>query len=217
MINEERIEEILETIWMLREERKFSIEDLKKSWEGTDFNEIFEKIKDQLYININKNKIDFTQKGEEKARVVVRRHRLAESLFSLVLTNIREEKIESTACSFEHILDPEVTENICKFLGHPPVCPHGKPIPPGPCCKKTERSLKPLVIPLKELNIGEKAKVIFLTSKYHARLDHLTIMGLVPGSVVKLHQKYPSIVVEIGETTLALDSNIANEIFIKRI
>lgn len=105
MIDEERIEEILETIWMLREERKSSIEDLKKNWEGTDFNEIFEKIKDRLYININKNKIDFTQKGEEKARVVVRRHRLAENLFSLVLTNIREEKIESTACSFEHILD----------------------------------------------------------------------------------------------------------------
>ena len=74
-----------------------------------------------------------------------------------------------------------------------------------------------MVIPLNELNIGEKAKVIFLTSKYHSRLDHLTIMGLVPGSVVKLHQKYPSIVVEVGETTLALDSNIVSEIFVRKI
>jgi Mn-dependent DtxR family transcriptional regulator len=31
-------------------------------------------------------------------------------------------------------LSPEATDKICTFLGHPRSCPHGAPIPPGPCC-----------------------------------------------------------------------------------
>ncbi|HMC30259.1 MAG TPA: iron dependent repressor, metal binding and dimerization domain protein, partial [Candidatus Angelobacter sp.] len=26
------------------------------------------------------------------------------------------------------------TDRICTFLGHPRTCPHGSPIPAGPCC-----------------------------------------------------------------------------------
>src|SRR5208283_3090562 len=45
-----------------------------------------------------------------------------------------ESEIEQQACKFEHILSPEATDKICAFLGHPRTCPHGAPIPPGPCC-----------------------------------------------------------------------------------
>jgi DtxR family Mn-dependent transcriptional regulator len=45
-----------------------------------------------------------------------------------------ETEIEQQACKFEHILSPEATDKICTFLGHPRTCPHGAPIPPGPCC-----------------------------------------------------------------------------------
>jgi DtxR family Mn-dependent transcriptional regulator len=38
------------------------------------------------------------------------------------------------ACRMEHIIDPEVTDSICSFLGHPRRCPHGKSIPTGDCC-----------------------------------------------------------------------------------
>ena len=48
---------------------------------------------------------------------------------------IRDEgSIEKNACTFEHILSPEVTDRICTFLGHPRTCPHGSPIPEGDCC-----------------------------------------------------------------------------------
>ena len=46
-----------------------------------------------------------------------------------------ESEIEQQACKFEHILSPEATDKICSFLGHPRTCPHGAPIPPGPCCQ----------------------------------------------------------------------------------
>src|SRR5438477_12772673 len=76
----------------------------------------------------------FTPAGEERARTVIRRHRLAERLFMDILSIRDEVEIESSACKFEHILSPDVTDRICTLLGHPLACPHGSPIPQGPCC-----------------------------------------------------------------------------------
>jgi putative ABC transport system ATP-binding protein len=76
----------------------------------------------------------FTPKGEQRARDVIRRHRLAERLFRDVLSISDETEIESSACKFEHILSPEVTDRMCSLLGHPDACPHGSPIPKGDCC-----------------------------------------------------------------------------------
>jgi DtxR family Mn-dependent transcriptional regulator len=78
--------------------------------------------------------VSFTPQGEARARSVIRRHRLAERLFVDVLSLRDAESVESNACTFEHILSPEVTDRICTFLGHPSTCPHGCPIPPGECC-----------------------------------------------------------------------------------
>jgi len=77
---------------------------------------------------------EFTPSGEARARDVIRRHRLAERLFRDVLGIHDEEEIESSACKFEHILSPEVTDRMCSLLGHPDACPHGSPIPRGGCC-----------------------------------------------------------------------------------
>ena len=76
----------------------------------------------------------FTTAGEARARDVIRRHRLAERLFRDVLGIHDEAEIESSACKFEHILSPEVTDRMCSLLGHPDACPHGSPIPRGECC-----------------------------------------------------------------------------------
>src|SRR5260221_1596353 len=78
--------------------------------------------------------VGFTDQGETRARSVIRRNRLAERLFMDVLFIRDDAAVESNACTFEHILSPEVTDRICTFLGHPKTCPHGSPIPPGDCC-----------------------------------------------------------------------------------
>jgi len=64
----------------------------------------------------------------------VRRRRLAEVLFSSAM-HLPEPEVELAACRMEHIIDPEVTNSICSFLGHPRRCPHGRPIPGGDCCE----------------------------------------------------------------------------------
>ena len=80
--------------------------------------------------------VALTARGRQRAADIIRRHRLAERLFTDSLALDSESEIEQQACKFEHILSPEATDKICTFLGHPRTCPHGAPIPPGPCCGK---------------------------------------------------------------------------------
>jgi putative ABC transport system ATP-binding protein len=79
--------------------------------------------------------VEFTPRGRQRAADIIRRHRLAERLFTDTLAMDSETEIEQQACKFEHILSPEATDKICTFLGHPRTCPHGAPIPPGTCCE----------------------------------------------------------------------------------
>jgi len=78
--------------------------------------------------------VTLTARGRNRAGSIIRRHRLAERLFTDSLAMDSESEIEQQACKFEHILSPGATDKICSFLGHPRTCPHGAPIPPGPCC-----------------------------------------------------------------------------------
>jgi putative ABC transport system ATP-binding protein len=84
--------------------------------------------------------VSLTPRGRSKAGSIIRRHRLAERLFTDSLAMDSETEIEQQACKFEHILSPGATDKICAFLGHPKTCPHGAPIPPGPCCQSKPRS-----------------------------------------------------------------------------
>ena len=79
--------------------------------------------------------VTLTTRGRSRAGSIIRRHRLAERLFTDSLAMDSESEIEQQACKFEHILSPGATDKICAFLGHPRTCPHGAPIPLGPCCK----------------------------------------------------------------------------------
>jgi putative ABC transport system ATP-binding protein len=84
--------------------------------------------------------VELTPRGQKRAADIIRRHRLAERLFTDSLAMDSETEIEQQACKFEHILSPEATDKICIFLNHPRTCPHGSPIPPGPCCGRQAQS-----------------------------------------------------------------------------
>jgi putative ABC transport system ATP-binding protein len=84
----------------------------------------------------------FTDSGRRRAEVLIRRQRLAETLFSETF-QMPHSQVEEEACVFEHILSEAMTDSICAFLGHPPACPHGKPIPRGGCCPLGVRAEAP--------------------------------------------------------------------------
>jgi len=160
--------------------------------------------------------VALTESGERRARDVVRRHRLTERLFKDLLA-VSEGTMESQACEFEHILSPEATDSVCTLLGHPPTCPHGKPIPPGPCCGTFQKTLRPLVTGLQSFDLGATGRIVFIAPRFHDRMDRLAALGVIPGSEIRLHQRSPSYVIEVGETTIALDPEIAREIYVKPV
>ena len=163
---------------------------------------------------IDGGRVTLTPEGEARARDVVRRHRLTERLFRDVLA-LGEAATEVQACELEHILSPEATDSVCALLGHPPTCPHGKPIPPGPCCGTFQKTVRPLVTGLPSFEVGAPGRIVFIAPKFHDRMDRLAAFGVIPGSEIRLRQRSPSYVIEVGETTIALDPEIAREIYVK--
>jgi DtxR family Mn-dependent transcriptional regulator len=215
-VEEERIDELLELIWTLREKGVSDLDHLLETTQDVEARSIIRKmIKDDLF-QIEGNRMVLKERGEEKAKEIIRRHRLTERLLYEIF-EMSEEEVEEEACKLEHILSPGVTESVCTFLGHPPTCIHGKPIPRGDCCAKFKKEMKPLVTPLEELGLGEEGRIVFIAPKSHQRLDRLSTLGIVPGSILRMHQKNPSYVLQIGETTLALDRDIVRNIYVKRV
>lgn len=215
-VKEKSIDELLELIWTLRERGEVKLEEVLKQTEEDGAENALRQMEEANLIEVKDSSVLLREAGDKRAREITRRHRLAERLL-LDVFELEEKEVESAACEFEHILSPEVTESICTLLGHPPTCPHGKPIPSGNCCTRLRKELKPLVRPLEELDLGERGRIVFIAPKYHTRLDRLVSLGIVPGHIIKLHQRQPSFVVEIDETTVALDPEIANEIFVKKV
>ncbi len=210
-------EETLEFIWAEREQGASSIEKLLKIKEvataGVD-SAVLESMVRKGLIHISGDTVTLTKKGEEQARLAIRRHRLAERLLSEVF-DVSEGSLEDEACDFEHILSKGVTDSICTLLGHPPACPHGHPIPRGECCEKTRVELRPLVKSLTSIKAGERARIVFIMPSAHSRLDKLSALGILPGNTLRVHQKSPAFVLELGETTIAIDKDIAKEIFVR--
>jgi len=217
MANEIQIEEILEYIWILEEdngnvESTLINDKFGNEIAGKYLNEMVEK----KLISFNNTRIVFTDNGKNRAKLIIRRHRIAERLLNDVL-EMGGDEFERGACQFEHFVNEEIIASICTLLGHPVVCPHGKKIPPGECCTSARRNLGPVINPLSEIKPGEKVKVVYVTTKSHASLDRLSSIGVIPGLELTIHQKLPSIVIQYGETQLALDKDIAENIFVRAV
>jgi putative ABC transport system ATP-binding protein len=156
-----RVDHLLEQIWICGEEGKLAQSELLRAEGraghlpivgGEPATRLLVRMADSRLIEFNGNKIagspngnaiavngevHLTETGSRRARDVVRRHRLAERLFTDTFA-IDEAEVHQQACRFEHIITPELDQRICSFLGHPKTCPHGNPIPPGACCETKE-------------------------------------------------------------------------------
>ena len=91
------------------------------------------RLKDLGLLEVRNSEVALTAHGENRARDIVRRRRLAERLLTDTFS-VADSEADSHACKFEHIISPELDQRICTFLGHPKTCPHGNPIPAGACC-----------------------------------------------------------------------------------
>lgn len=208
-------DEILERLWELREEGRSAAtsSDLGLEFETSDIDAAVDDLIARSSIR-RSEAIELLAPGDERARAIVRRHRLAEILFTEVLdTDLAD--AEKSACELEHTLSERVVDRVCTFLGHPPKCPHGRAIPQGSCCRTFERKVDPLITRLDDLTIGSSGRIVFISPRHAARLNRLAALGIIPGTEVRLVQRRPSIVIGCGETSVAIEKEIAGEIWVR--
>ena len=140
--DEIRFDHLLEQIWVCGEEGKAAeVVHLHASGPAGGLpnapeepaSRVLSRMADLHLVALQNGEVHLTPVGSQRARDVVRRHRLAERLFKDTFA-VDETEAHTQACRFEHIISPELDARICTFLGHPKTCPHGNPIPPGDCC-----------------------------------------------------------------------------------
>lgn len=71
-------------------------------------------------------------------------------------------------------------------------------------------------IPVTDLKINEKARIIKINTDDLVKLRKLTAFGIMPGFDIVVIQRYPAFVLQIGFTQVALDEDIASEIIVVR-
>src|SRR5664279_4008800 len=138
-------DEVLERLWYAAEEaRPVTLPgDLRLDADGVDLNAVLDSLIAEGFVQFGPGYC-LSPSGAKRARGIVRRHRLAEVLFIQAFgTNLRDAEV--SACEMEHMLSESVVDRVCAFLGHPPACPHGKPVPAGECCRIYSSSVQPLI------------------------------------------------------------------------
>ncbi len=212
----EQLAEILELLWTLDEDESDSrgTAACERVIPPTDA-QLEELERRNLITSGAGRPIKLTPAGRIIAEKIIRNHRLAERLICDAL-GAHVDESEDAACEFEHILADGIADSICTLLGHPRYCPHGRSIPAGDCCRRTEGELHPILVPSDQLDPGEAATIAYLCTTGHARMLKLSALGITPGNRLKLLQKWPSCVFQCDETEIAVEGEVAKNIYVRR-
>jgi DtxR family transcriptional regulator, Mn-dependent transcriptional regulator len=71
------------------------------------------------------------------------------------------------------------------------------------------------IVPLTELPAGRECEIVRVDSRHRTRTDRLAAYGVTSGTALTLLQRYPTFVVRVGETDLALDAEVASDILVR--
>jgi Fe2+ transport system protein FeoA len=67
------------------------------------------------------------------------------------------------------------------------------------------------------LGSGESGTIVRIASTAAERLVKLSSLGVMPGVRVTLVQRNPAVVLQIAETSIALDGEVAADILVERV
>lgn len=206
--------EVLEAIWTFEERGRCTIEGVKRGLNHgyVVSDETLAELERYGMVAIQADRVSLTERGRDEARPIIRRHRLAERLLFDVL-GMPVEETEESACEYEHILAPGLTEAICTLLGHPKECPHGSPIPEGECCRRTEHSIRTVVKSLECSEVGDEMKISYIRTQDHTVIQKLMSFGISPGKIVKIRQKFPAFVIQMECVQIAVEQELAADIY----
>jgi DtxR family Mn-dependent transcriptional regulator len=205
MERERMKEEYLEALWHMMEDGKTAFAAFREELGEPFHQDIVDELTAAGIVTLRGEEVALSEQGRSHTRQLIRSHRLAERLVHDAL-GVEDER---GACEFEHVINPALVDSICTLLGHPRECPHGMPIPEGECCRRQAQVVESSVLPLTRLKVGEAARIAYVHARGDPQMHKLDSLLIRPGAEVKLHQRYPSFVIECENAVVALDDEVA--------
>ena len=167
------------------------------------------------YVNYTRYRgVTLTDSGVELARSLRRKHHIMERFLTGVL-DMDGETAHEQAHIMEHAISDDAADKICRIAGTSvaqdcATCAHP--------CSERDKGLKSGT-PVTELSVGESAIISHLSSDDKTVVRKLISMGFIPGREIELSATVSdkgARIIRIGETSIALDRNMASAIFVNR-
>jgi DtxR family Mn-dependent transcriptional regulator len=213
-----KTEEFVEAVYRLEEKRGVArtseLVRMLNVVPGTITNTVERLEKKGILIHKAYKGVKLTEKGQQLALRVLRRHRLSERLLFDHL-HMEWSEVHEAACNLEHGITEEIAKKIEKTLNWPKKCPHGNPIPTncgGILSEKTAH--------LSKLKPGEKGVVERIVNENHKMLEKIEKLGLKPGvhvTIVPTNSHKGFIEIKTDEKKHILSLQVASAIRVKRL
>ena len=173
--------------------------------------EMIRRMTDEGLVALEGTQVVLTEKGEELAVQVVRRHRLAERFLTDIL-GLSWALAHREAGKWEHVMSTEVEQAMERVLGNPTTCPHGNPIP-------GTAYVAPNAVRLNKIGEGSTFTVSRVPEELEftsGMLDFLEKWNLLPGhsGTVTDIARDGSMTVDIEGNTVQVDAFATSRLFV---
>jgi DtxR family Mn-dependent transcriptional regulator len=219
------LEEYLEAIHSLGEEGTPVIqariaERLHRS--APSVSEMLDRLQADGYVHRSGRRVELTDSGDQVARSVVRKHRLAERLLVDVI-GLEWHKAHVEAGRWEHVISDDVEARLVKLLGNPLTCPHGNPIPARSDAGSHEVPARqamagPPHVPLSTVEPGASVRLERITEELELDMTSLILLdkhGFRPGaSATVLSNDGGSITLQLDGGVISLDGPLCRQLYV---
>lgn len=156
--------------------------------------------------------VSLTEEGIAAAKNLRRKHHIMERFLTDVL-EVDHQSAHDNACAFEHSMSEDAALRMCQMTGNRvdddcETCPE-------PCDAKM--GVKKISVCLADMKPGEGGTISHISNRDTTIVRRLISMGFVPGRSVKLDSVISDMgarIVVLGESTVALDWDLCQSIFV---
>lgn len=167
------------------------------------------------YVDYERYKgVTLTETGLNYARQIRKKHHVMEN-FLINYLDMDKDAAHEEACKMEHVISDDSMLKMCRIIGTP-VDDDCKSCG-SPCRAAVGNGLRAMES-VDKMKAGDSGMISHLKSEDSDIVKRLMSMGFVPGRPIcvksKLSDKGPRII-SVGDTTIALDANMASAIFVE--
>lgn len=153
--------------------------------------------------------VRLTALGEQRAKEVIRHHRLLELYLAREL-GYPWDKVHDEADRLEHVISEEFEDRLDQILGYPTIDPHGDPIPSKEGLMVARDGLK-----LSLIKEGQVCRILRVSDQNPEKLCYLGQLGLYPDTQIEVLERAPfggPMRVRIGEAPQQSESMLGIEL-----